>query len=97
VHGIYSYDGDPSHNRDRMRTFGYEGDVSGVDITNNAFYEEPLVITVDVVMPGTLKRVQQLMSNEPTDASLGHFTVKSVQDHFRVARYVLGTLDNNGL
>jgi hypothetical protein len=54
VYGIQSYPGAPGRSRDRMRTFGYEGGVSGVDITTIDFDEEQLVILANMVMSGIM-------------------------------------------
>jgi hypothetical protein len=73
IHGLQSYPGAPGRSRDRMRTFGYEGGVGGVDIATIAFDEAQLAITVNVIVPVTIERVQQLLSEEPSAATLGPF------------------------
>jgi hypothetical protein len=37
LNGLASYPGTPGRPRDRMKVFGYKGDVSGVDISTVAF------------------------------------------------------------
>jgi hypothetical protein len=61
-----------------MHTFGYGGDVAGVDITTFAFDEAQLVIMVDVIVPGAVERVRQLLSDEPTVTTLGPFMTGDV-------------------
>jgi hypothetical protein len=56
-----------------MTTFGYEGEVSGVDISTVAFSTQQVDITPDVIVPGLLSRVQQLLSEEPNKKTLGPF------------------------
>jgi hypothetical protein len=63
--GVASFPGAPGRARDRMCTFAFEGDVSGVDISTMVFDENQLTITPDVTMPGTLDRVRQLLNDEP--------------------------------
>jgi hypothetical protein len=44
-----------------MVTMGFGGEVSGVDVCTIAFDETQLAITANVIVPGTLERVQQLL------------------------------------
>jgi hypothetical protein len=73
LHGLASYPGTPGRPRDRIKVFGYEEDVSDVDISTVAFSSQQFNITPDVIVPGTLARVQQLLSEEPNHEALGPF------------------------
>jgi hypothetical protein len=56
-----------------MKVFGYEGYVSGVDISTVAFSSQELDITPDVIVPDSVARVQQLLSEDPNHQTLGPF------------------------
>jgi hypothetical protein len=71
LHGLHNFPGSPWHSRDCMVTMGFEGDISGMDICTLAFDPTQLAITDDVIVPGTIDRVQQLLSQEPGRDQLG--------------------------
>jgi hypothetical protein len=73
LHGLHSFPGTPGDSRDRMVTMAFEGDVAGIDACTIAFDAAQLAITPDVVMSGTLDRVQQLLNEEPGRDALGPF------------------------
>jgi hypothetical protein len=78
VHGLQLYPGVPGHSRDQLQNFGYEGDVMGVNVATIAFNEMQLVIIRDVIMPGTVESVRQLLLNDPTATMMGPFTEDDV-------------------
>jgi hypothetical protein len=53
-------------------------EVSGVDISTVAFSVRKLNITPDVIVTGSLARVQQLLSEEPNQESLGPYKAMDV-------------------
>jgi hypothetical protein len=73
LHGLVSYPGTPGHPCDRMKVFGYEGDVSGVDISTVAFSSQQLDITPDFIIPGSVAIFQHLISEEPNHETVGPF------------------------
>jgi hypothetical protein len=73
LHDLHNFPGPPGHSSDRMVTMGFEGDVSGLDICTLAFDLTQLAITDNVIVPGTIDRVQQLLSEEPGQYQLGPF------------------------
>jgi hypothetical protein len=73
IHAIHSFPGAPGLIRDRMVTMGFEGEVSGVDVCTVAFDATQLSITDDIVVPGTLERLQKLLGKEPGRVRLGPF------------------------
>jgi hypothetical protein len=73
LHGLASYPGTPGRSRDRVKVFGYEGDVSGVDISTVAFSSQQLHITPDVIFPGSVARVHQLLGKDPSHETMGPF------------------------
>jgi hypothetical protein len=64
LHGQHNFPGSPGHSRDRMVTMGFEGDFYGMDICTLAFDPTQMAITDDVIVPGTIDRVQKLLSEE---------------------------------
>jgi hypothetical protein len=56
---------------------GFEGEVSGLDICTLAFDPTQLAITDDVVVPGSVDRVQHLLHEEPGRDMLGPFKATS--------------------
>jgi hypothetical protein len=72
MHGLHSFPGTPGHSRDRMVTMAFEGDVAGIDIRTVAFDPSQLEVTTDVVVPGTLDRVQLLIP-PPALSPTGHY------------------------
>jgi hypothetical protein len=73
LHGIHPYPGEPSWSRDRLITFANVGDVVGMDITMVAFDTAQLAITADLVVPGSIARVPQLLNEEPLATTHGPF------------------------
>jgi hypothetical protein len=73
LHGLASFPGTPGRPRDRMKVFRYGGYVSGLDISTVAFSSQQLNITPDVIVPGSLARAQQFLSEDPNNETLGHF------------------------
>jgi hypothetical protein len=78
LHGIQLFPGIPGQNRDRLKTFTFEGDVVGVDMATIAFDPSQLAITDDIIVPGSIARTRQLLAAEPTHDMLGHFTTEAV-------------------
>jgi hypothetical protein len=66
LHSAQSYPGSPGVSRDRLTTFLSEGDVDGLDIATVAFDENQLAITADVIVPGSVDHMLQLLADEPT-------------------------------
>jgi hypothetical protein len=73
LHDMASYPGTTGRPRDCMEVFEYEGDVSGVDISTVAFSSQQLNTIPDVIIPGSVVRVQQLLIEEPNHETLGPF------------------------
>jgi hypothetical protein len=74
AHGLQPYHGIPGRNtQDRKLLFGYEGDVTGVDIATVAMDHKQWDMTPAVNMPGTATRVLQLLGAEPEDELIGPF------------------------
>jgi hypothetical protein len=71
LHWLHNFPGSPGRSPDRMATMGFGGDVSGLDICTSAFDPTQLAITDDVIVPGTIDRVQQLLSEDPGRDKLG--------------------------
>jgi hypothetical protein len=78
LHGLHSYPGTPGYSRDRMVTMSFEGDAAGIDVCTVAFNASQLEVTLDVFMPSTLDRVQQLLNEEPGRDDLGPFKPSDV-------------------
>jgi hypothetical protein len=78
LHGIQLFPGIPGQNRDRLKTFAFEGDVVGVDMATIAFYPSQLAITDDIIVLGSIARTRQLLAVKPTHNILGHFTTEAV-------------------
>jgi hypothetical protein len=62
LHGIHPNPGEPGWSRDRLITFANVGDVVGMDITTVAFDTAQLAITADLVVPGSITWVPQLLT-----------------------------------
>jgi hypothetical protein len=78
IHGMQSYPGAPGRSRDRMWTFVFEDTwtvLMWLPLHSTSHDNLQLVIKRDTIVPGTVKRVQQLIPEEPTDTTLGPFTV----------------------
>jgi hypothetical protein len=67
-----------------MVTMAFEGDMVGIDACTIAFDVTQLAVTPDVVVPGTLDQVQQLLNEEPGRDSLGPF--KSSEANVRTTK-----------
>jgi hypothetical protein len=78
LHGIQLFPGIPGQNRDRLKTFTFEGDVVGVDMATIAFDPSQLAMTDNIIVPGSIARTRQLLAAEPTHDMLGHFTTEAV-------------------
>jgi hypothetical protein len=76
LHGIHSFPGGPGLSLDCMVTMGFDGGVSGVDVCTVTFDATQLSIMDDIVVPGTLERVQQLLGEELWRDRLGPFKGK---------------------
>jgi hypothetical protein len=57
--------------RHQITNFISEGEAMGMDIATVASDENQLAITSDVVAPGSVGRMLQLLSDEPTTKVLG--------------------------
>jgi hypothetical protein len=86
LHSVQSYPGAPGVSPDRMKTFCLEGDVSGVDIATAALDEQQFAITVDVVLPGSVDRMLQLLVEEPPKDLFGPYTATNVNARTTKAR-----------
>jgi hypothetical protein len=73
LHGIQPYMGEPGRSRDRLVTFANLGDIVGTDITTVAFDTAKLAITADVVVPGSIAQIRQLVKEEPIATMMGPF------------------------
>jgi hypothetical protein len=72
AHGIQPYHGIPGrHIQDRKIPFGFEGDVTGVDIPTVALDKSQWKITALVNISGTITRTLQILGAEPEDELLG--------------------------
>jgi hypothetical protein len=78
LHGMASFPGTPGYHHDHMTVFGYEGGVSGVDISNVACSSQQLNITLNVIVHGSLPRFQHIFSEEPNHETLGPFKATDV-------------------
>jgi hypothetical protein len=78
MHGLHSFPDTPGHSRDHMVTMAFEWDMAGIGICTVAFYPSQLEVTPDVVVPGTLDRVQQMLNKEPGRDALGTFKSSDV-------------------
>jgi hypothetical protein len=74
MHGIQPYPDEPGRSRDRLTNFTNVGDVVGTGIATVAFDRDQLAITADIVVPGSITRVQQMLNEEPLVTTLGPFT-----------------------
>jgi hypothetical protein len=54
LHGIQLFPGIPGQSRDLLKTFAFEGDVVGVDMDTIAIEPIQLVITNDIIVPGSI-------------------------------------------
>jgi hypothetical protein len=61
-----------------MAIMAFEGDVAGIDICTVAFDSSQLEVTPDIVVPGTLNRVKQLLNEDPGCDTLGLFKSSDV-------------------
>jgi hypothetical protein len=75
---ITSFPGNPGHSRDWVTVFGYEGSVTGVDMSTMTFLVHQLKITPDEITTGPLARDQQMLSEEPNHQTLGTFNATDV-------------------
>jgi hypothetical protein len=66
LHSVQNFPGAPGVSRDRMTTFYSECSVI-------AFNEQHLAATPDIVVPGTIKRMLQLLGGEPNVELLGPY------------------------
>jgi hypothetical protein len=73
--GIQSYPGEPGRSCDCLVTSTNIGDVIGMDIVMVAFNHNQLAITADILVPGSITRVQKLLKEEPLETMLGNFMV----------------------
>jgi hypothetical protein len=71
MHDIQTYPGGPGRSRDRLVTFANLGDVVGTEITVVALKSEKLTLTADIVVPGSIAWVQQLIDEEPLATTMG--------------------------
>jgi hypothetical protein len=67
-----------------MKPFASLGDVAGVDIATMAFNAAQIVVTEDVIMPGSIERVLQLLANEPGNQMMAPF--KATDANVRVTK-----------
>jgi hypothetical protein len=68
AHGIQPYHGIPGrHTQDRKIPFGFEGGVTGVDISTVALDKAQWEITASVNISGTTTRTLQLFGAKPED------------------------------
>jgi hypothetical protein len=67
-------------------TFANIGDVVGTDIATLVVDKEQLAITTDVVVPGYIARVQQLLREAPHATTLGPFTAEEANIRTTKAR-----------
>jgi hypothetical protein len=74
LHSAHNYPGTPGVSRNRLTTFISEGGVSGMDISTVAFDENQLAMTADVIVPGTIDRVLQLLPEDPLAELFGPFS-----------------------
>jgi hypothetical protein len=71
IHGLQSYPGARGRNRDRVRTFGYEGDVESMGIATITSNDDQLAIAVDGIMSGMMLQEErgtqfEAFEDEPT-------------------------------
>jgi hypothetical protein len=71
LHSFQSFPGVSGQSRDRMQAFYSEGDVEGVDMATVGFDANQLGITADIVVPGSVKRMLQLLNDEPSHELVG--------------------------
>jgi hypothetical protein len=74
LHRVHLFPGMSGQRRDRMKNFAFEGDIEGVDAATITFDKAQLVITADIVVPGSISRTRQLLDTEPTIDILGPYT-----------------------
>jgi hypothetical protein len=67
------FPGVPGRSHDRTVTFAFEEYVDGVDAATITFDNAQLAITVDIVVPVSIARTQQLLNVEPTHDILGPY------------------------
>jgi hypothetical protein len=72
-HSAQSCLGAPGVSHDRRMTFVSEGDATGLDIATVAFNKNQLAITAGVFVPGSIERMLQLLSDEPTAQLFGPY------------------------
>jgi UDP-N-acetyl-D-mannosaminuronate dehydrogenase len=70
IYAVSIYLGVPGQVRDRMKPFASLGDDTRVDIATVAFDQEQLAVMEDVIVPGTIERVLQLLAEKATDANV---------------------------
>jgi hypothetical protein len=61
LHSVQNFPGAPGVSRDRTITFYLEGNVDGIDVPVVTFDEQQLAVTPDIVVPGTIERMQQCL------------------------------------
>jgi hypothetical protein len=86
LHTVHSNPGTPGVSRYWMKTFCFEGDVSGVDISTVAFDENQLTIDVDVIVSGSIEWKLQLFVDEPTKERIGPFEASNTNVRTAKAR-----------
>jgi hypothetical protein len=78
LHGLQSYSEAHGRSRDRVWSFGYEGDVEGMGIITITFDREQLTITAEGIVTGTIRHVRQLLSEDPIAMTLAPFFTSDV-------------------
>jgi hypothetical protein len=86
MHVLTSCPGIPDQSRDWMKPFALLCDVARVDIATVAFDHNQLSVTVDVIVPGTIERVLQMLDEEPGNQMLGPFKASDVNVRATKAR-----------
>jgi hypothetical protein len=86
LHGFHSYPGEPGRSRDRLVTFANVGDAVGTDIATVAIDKDQLAITADIVVSGSIARVQQLLREAHQATTIGYFTAEEANTRTTKAR-----------